>query len=183
MKEYYESYMKAVDKKVQDVVQEGDPQMSIRCQPETLIQILQCGRFKSLFETCTTGGNKDMDDRNRADTEHAYAGIPHNMPRPFRLIFGYATINPGGEGFRRCQTLWSCRCSPEVGNFKEFALQVLGDSGLSKAIFCRSTFFDTADRHCLPLGNYIGSRILEIQGHENSEKAISWHEVQIPAVL
>jgi hypothetical protein len=50
MKAYYESYMKAVDQKVQDVVQEGDPQMWIRCQPETLIQILQCGRFKSLFE-------------------------------------------------------------------------------------------------------------------------------------
>ena len=181
MKEYYESYMKAVDQKVQDVVQEGDPQMWICCQPETLIQILQCGRFKSLFETCTTGGNKDMDYRNRANTEHAYAGMPHKMPRPFRLIFGYATISPGGEGSRSLERFGpvAVRLKSEL---KEFALQVLGDFGLSEAIFCRSTFFDAADRHCLPLDAYIGSRILKIQGREELEKAISWHEFQIPAV-
>ena len=182
MKEYCENYLKAVDKKIQDLVQEGDPQIWTRCQPDTLIKILQCGCFKSQFETGTSGDGMSFGTEGRANSEYGWAGIPRNMPAPFRFIYGYATTSPSGEadivgGYGPV----AVHLRPEL---KEFAGQKLGgslyDSDGSTNLASRPTFFDNADRRCIRVGyNY---NILEIKEHEHLEKTIKYQEVQIPAV-
>lgn len=192
MEEYYKSYLNAVDKRVQDLVQEGDPQIWIRCQPKTLVKILKEGRFKSQFETGTSGGT--LDEERRKDSEYCGAGIPRKMPVPFRFIYGYASSNPDGKHCNVGQYgLIAVRLKSEL---KEFALQMLGDSlynSDSTNLRGRPTFFDNADRRCvLLLDKY---NILAIQGREyldqereavtfedSDKKILDFHEVQIPAV-
>jgi hypothetical protein len=177
VKEYYESYMKTVDKRVQDLVQEGDPQIWIRCKPETLLRILECGRFKSQFETNTSNGG-NINKKRRAKLESGVAGIPLNMPAPFRFIYGYATTNSNGE-CRNVEHYGSVAVclKPEL---KEFALQMLDDS--LGSIDCygnlirKPTFFADADRCCLSLKK---PNPFEIQGRKDLEGKIRYQEAQI----
>jgi hypothetical protein len=181
MEEYYENYLKAVDKKIQDLLQEGDPQIWTRCDPEILIKILQCGRFKSQFETGRSGGG--FCGEMIANNEHGVAGIPHNMPKPFRFIYGYATSNPDGMAGKAIEQygLVAVHLKPEL---KEFALQMLCDSmwesNGSTVLNTRPTFFGDEDRRCIRSCD--SSRILRSQKRGNLEEMIQFQEVQIPAV-
>jgi hypothetical protein len=192
LKEYCESYLKALDKRVQDLVQEGDPQIWIRCQPKTLIKILEGGRFKSQFETATSRGI--MDPKRRAKSEYGRASIPLNMPAPFRFIYGYAASKPSGKAPLVKNVEWfgsaAVRLKPEL---REFVLQMLDDSlkhsdGKS-FLTCRPTFFDNADRRCFPSGSFplkyklfFEDNPFKIQGREDLAKKIPYQEVQIMRV-
>lgn len=192
LKEYCENYLKALDKRVQDLVQAGDPQIWIRCQPEALRKILEDGRFKSQFETATSGGR--LNKKKRAKSEYSRIGIPLNMPAPFRFISGYAATNPNGKApivknVERYGPV-AVRLKPEL---KEFALQMLDDalkhSDGESFLTCRQTFFDHADRHCFPSGSFpfryklfFEPDPLKIHGREDLEKKIPYQEVQMVRV-
>jgi hypothetical protein len=192
LKEYCENYLKALDKRIQDLVQAGDLQIWIRCQLETLRKILDDGRFKSQFETATSGGR--LNTKRRAYGEYGRVGIPLNMPAPFRLISGYAASEPNSKApFVKNVERYgpvAVRLKPEL---KEFALQMLDDSlkhsdGKS-FLTCRPTFFDRANRRCFPSGRipfryklFFEPDPLKIQGREDLEKKIPYHEVQMVRV-
>jgi hypothetical protein len=189
LKEYCESYLKALDKKIQELVNEGNPQIWIRCQPKILGKILESGRFKSQFETTTTDGI--MDPKRRAKSEYGRSGIPLNMPALFRLIYGYAAREASGKASIVKNVEWfgpvAVRLKPEL---KEFALQMLDDSlkhsDGESFLTCRSTFFDNADRRCFPSGSFPFKYKLffeynpfKIQGRKDLAKKIPYQEVQM----
>lgn len=192
LQKYCENYLKALDKRVQDLVQAGDPQIWIRCQPETLRKILEDGRFKSQFETATSGGS--LNKKRRAKSEYGRIGIPLNMPAPFRFICGYAASTPNGKSpiIKNVERYGpvAVRLKPEL---KEFSLQMLDDSlrhsdGKS-FLTCRPTFFDHADRRCFSSGSlpfrykpFFEPNLLKIQGREDLEKKIPYQEVQMVRV-
>jgi DNA-binding transcriptional regulator YhcF (GntR family) len=192
LKEYCESYLKDLDDKVKKLVNEDGLDIWIRCQPEILRKILQCGRFKSQFETATSGGR--LNKKRRAKSEYGRTGIPLNMPAPFRFISGYAARNPNGKApivknVERYGPV-AVRLKPEL---KEFALQMLDDSlkhsDGESFLTCRPTFFDNADRRCFPSGSlpfryklFFEPNPFKIQGREDLEKKIPYQEVQIVRV-
>jgi hypothetical protein len=192
LKAYSENYLKALDKRVQDLVQAGDLQIWIRCQLETLRKILEGGRFKSQFETATSGGR--LNTKSRAKSEYGRIGIPLTMPAPFRLISGYAAREPNGKApiIKNAERYGpvAVRLKPEL---KEFALQMLDDalkhSDGKSFLTCRPTFFDRADRRCFPSGRipfryklFFEPNPLKIQGREDLETKIPYQEVQMVRV-
>lgn len=70
-------------------IREGvaDPTVRIRVKPEDLASIIEDGRFKSQFETDTSGGMLDNDFRAKA--EKNMFGYPTDLPPAERPIYAY----------------------------------------------------------------------------------------------
>src|SRR5207302_6514829 len=74
------------------LVEPEDIQICIRRQPHKLLEILECGRIKSMFETQTCG--KDMlGEEKQANIEKALYGFPHDYPNEIRPL--YTSITKG----------------------------------------------------------------------------------------
>lgn len=70
----------------------GSAHPAIAVSRHGLQMIAHSGRVKSQFETHTSGGLLDPDER--ADVEHKYFGYPKDLPVHARPIYGYLTHNP-----------------------------------------------------------------------------------------
>ena len=180
MKEYVKLFMKDLDKKAQDLAPKERLRIKIRCRAKNLIKILKGGRFKSQFETNTSDGI--LNQNARAISEYGWAGIPLNMPKPFRFIYGYATTDSNSEN----------HCVRPYGDvdvllkleLNTFALQTLEDSLFNSndisELYCRPTFFDNVDRRCFTTRGNINP--FEIKNREDLEKKLEYQEVQIVGV-
>lgn len=75
-----------------------DRSVWMRAHPDTFENILEDGRFKSQFETGTSGGllNNDF----RAEHENKVFGYDPTMPDDKRPIYGYATADADGHDVR-----------------------------------------------------------------------------------
>ena len=178
--EYLKLSMKDLDKKAQDLVPEERLRIKIRCRAKNLIKILKDGRFKSQFETNTSGGT--LNQNMRAHSEYGWAGIPLNMPKPFRFIYGYTTTDSSSKN-HNVKPYGDVDVLLKL-ELNKFALQTLGDSLDSSDGICelnrRPTFFDNVDRRCFP--SRYGINPFEIKDREDLEKKLDYQEVQIVGV-
>ena len=87
-------YKAAVDKQAQDLANEST--LFTRVKPATLQHILESGRFKTVFETNTSGGSKTVLAKEaRRTLEAAVFGTPkETLNRP---IYGYLSKDAHGE--------------------------------------------------------------------------------------
>jgi len=90
-KEYYEGYLRRLDKHALALVEPEDIQICIRRWPHKLLEILECGRIKSMFETQTAGA-QTLGKRKQAKVEEACYGFPHdNYLDEWRPLYAYVT--------------------------------------------------------------------------------------------
>lgn len=87
-----DEYRNKVDSAVKDVVGKSD--IYVRVKPATLEKILDNGRFKSQFETDTSGGR--VDKRSRSTTEKLLMGVDTDIDVTKRPIYGYMDDDPDG---------------------------------------------------------------------------------------
>jgi hypothetical protein len=90
------AYIDAVDEHLRHHL--ADATISVRVRREALHSILDDGRFKSQFETNTSGGALNRDLRARA--ERNMFGYPVDLPDEHRPIYGYVSgsLAEGGAG-------------------------------------------------------------------------------------
>jgi hypothetical protein len=74
-----------------DALLAGKP-VAIRIAPDTLVQMLEDGRYKSQFETGASGGLLNNDARSML--EERWFGYPGDLPGQDRPVYGYVSVDP-----------------------------------------------------------------------------------------
>jgi hypothetical protein len=125
-------YEQAVAAKLERAL--GDnPQVRMRIPHEALPKVVADGRFKSQFETQTSGGFLDND--YRAKSEDFMFGYPEKMPPRGRPLFGYiaGSADEGGAGIAQYGDIM-IEFKPEVNSRATFSLVDSLHPGLARDI-------------------------------------------------
>jgi len=89
---YQETYLPNQEIAQQQIQQAYDTgKVTIAIDPESFIEMLDDGRYKTQFETKTTHGTKDLEMRKV--TEDIAMGLPVDMKTSDRPIYGFLTTN------------------------------------------------------------------------------------------
>lgn len=89
---YQETYLPNQEIAQEQIQQAYDTgKVTIAIDPESFIEMLDDGRYKTQFETKTTHGTKDLEMRKV--TEDAAMGLPVDMKTSDRPIYGFLTTN------------------------------------------------------------------------------------------
>lgn len=88
-----QQYTAMCDEQVTDLVQGAG--MWIRMPPEHVGSLIEDGRFKTLYETHTSGGTTN--EWSRKETENSLFQLSEDLPPHYRPIYGYASHKPDGQ--------------------------------------------------------------------------------------
>lgn len=136
-----EAYLAKIDAHVKHLLK--DAGLWMRCRPLAFSQILACGRFKSQFETHTSGGS--LTPTGRADCEQALFSYPDDLDPKKRPVYGYMTASPDG-------ILGGLDYNDKVGQYGKIAVHFKRDLVVRKATF---TFDDSLGEASLRHGKSI----------------------------
>jgi len=90
IQEYYENYIERLDNHALALVEPKDIQICIRRSPHKLLEILECGRIKSMFETQTAGA-RVLGCTQQAKIEEGCYGFPLKYPDEWRPLYACVT--------------------------------------------------------------------------------------------
>jgi hypothetical protein len=90
--EELQRFIEKEDRHLRDVI--GRAEIYSRARLQSLDQIMRDGRFKSQFETNSSGGT--LDPSFRAEVEGKMMGLPRDLDPARRPIYGYLAEGPGG---------------------------------------------------------------------------------------
>jgi len=142
-----------LDQHALDLVAPEDIEICIRRRPHKLLEILECGRIKSMFETQTTGGEK-IGSKDQAYIEHNLYGFPLDpLEYPDEVRPLYTAVTKGSYAFFPAVTFGAAaiKLKPSV---QQRATKIMYDSGqLTSGEFltARPVPFNESGRNCFPL--------------------------------